>query len=230
MPQIIEVVERYEIPDFPDSSLLPTEDGIPSETSWHRIQMNLLIDIVHHHWHGRDDYFVGGNMFVYYSTKQVRNRDYKGPDFFLVKDVDGTHSRDKWVVWEEEGRYPNVIVELMSASTARADLTTKKELYAHTFHTANYFAYDPLNKRLYGWHNPQDSRGYEEIEPDEDGWLWSSQLNAWVGLWQGTYQKVEATWVRLYDRGGQLILTRAEAAEAEAASLRAELQRLRRDD
>lgn len=235
MPQIIEVIERYEVPDFPNSDDFPTEDGIPLETNWHRIQMNLLIDIINHRWRDRDDFLVGGNMFVYYSLEQVRNRDYKGPDFFLVKDVDGSYSRDKWVVWEEGGHYPNAIVELMSPSTAQTDLTEKKDLYARTFRTPNYFAYDPLNSRLYGWHLPPTANGYEELQPDENGWLWSQQMEAWVGKWRGTHQKVEATWLRLFDVDGRLILTqgeaeaqRANAAEAEAARLRAELERLRR--
>lgn len=235
MPQFIEVLERYEIPDLPNSDDFPTEDGIPLETNWHRIQMNLLIDILTHRWRDRDDFFVGGNMFIYYSLQQARNRDYKGPDFFLVKGVDGSYSREKWVVWEEEGRYRDVIVELMSASTAQTDLTTKKELYARTFHTANYFAYDPLNAKLHGWHQPDRTNGYEELQADENGWLWSRELEAWVGRWRGRYQKVDATWLRLFDVDGRLIPTqgeaeaqRAEAAEAEAARLRAELEQLRR--
>ena len=59
---------------------LPTEDGVPLETNWHRIQMNLLIDSVHYYWRERQDYFAGGNMFIYFSSEQIRNRDYRPPD------------------------------------------------------------------------------------------------------------------------------------------------------
>ena len=151
MPQIIEVVERYEIPDFPDLSDLPEEDGIPLETDWHRLQINLLDDVVTQRWRDRVDFFAGGNMFVYYSVKQARNRDYRGPDFFVVKNIDGSYPRQKWVVWEENGRYPDVIIELMSPSTAQEDLGAKKALYEQTFHTADYFCYDPDEQKLYGW-------------------------------------------------------------------------------
>ena len=41
-------------------------------------------------------------MFVYYSSIEARNRDFRGPDFFAVVDVDGTRERQGWVVWEEE--------------------------------------------------------------------------------------------------------------------------------
>ena len=96
------------------------------ESNWHRLQINLLVDVVTQRWQPRKDFVAGGNMFIYYSMQQVRNRDYKGPDFFVVKDVDGSYSRGKWVVWDENGRYPNVIVELLSPSTAKEDLGKKE--------------------------------------------------------------------------------------------------------
>ncbi|NJN05102.1 MAG: phytase, partial [Rhodobacteraceae bacterium] len=64
----------------------------------------LLISVVVWLFRGRTDYFVGGNMFLYYSAEQVRNQSYKGPDFFFVRDVDGTKKRDYWAVWDEDGR------------------------------------------------------------------------------------------------------------------------------
>lgn len=35
MTEIIEVIERYEVPELPTLDL-PEEDGIPLETNWHR--------------------------------------------------------------------------------------------------------------------------------------------------------------------------------------------------
>src|SRR3990172_1139492 len=102
-----------------------TEDGIPLESNWHRLQMNLLIDLVFFIWRDRDDYFVGGNMFIYYNLQQVKTLDYRGPDVFVVKNVDGMVKRDCWVVWEEKGRYPDVIVELSSPTTIKTDLVIK---------------------------------------------------------------------------------------------------------
>jgi len=74
MTEIIEAIERYKIPEIPALDL-PEEDGIPLESNWHGAQINLLIDVVTHRWRERADYFVGGNMFVYYSVRQARNRD-----------------------------------------------------------------------------------------------------------------------------------------------------------
>lgn len=198
---------------------LPTEDGVPLETNWHRIQMNLLIDSVHYYWRDRQDYFAGGNMFIYFSSEQIRNRDYRGPDFFVVKGVDGTRDRKAWIVWEEKGRYPNVIIELSSPTTIEIDLGPKKELYRETFHTPEYFCYDPDDSRLLGWRLAASQ--YVELEPNEQGWLWSEETGLWLGTWQGEFQRLTTTWLRFYSADGLLIATRAEAAEAEVARLHA---------
>ena len=230
MPQVIEVVERYVIPDFPQIDL-PAEDRTPLESNWHRAQINLLIDIVRQRWQDRYDFFAGGNMFIYYSLRQARDHDYRGPDFFVVKGIDSRHSREKWVVWEEDGRYPDVIVELMSPSTAKEDLGAKKDLYARTFHTPDYFCYDPGARQLWGWH--LTDRGYYPLEVDTSGRMWSAELEAWIGPWEGMFQGEQAVWLRLFDADGWLWPTeaeaerqRAEAAESEIARLQAELHRL----
>ena len=62
---------------IPDDLELPEEDGELLESNWHRAQINLLIDIVITRWTDRQDYFVGGNMFIYYSLRQARDRDYR---------------------------------------------------------------------------------------------------------------------------------------------------------
>jgi Uma2 family endonuclease len=193
----------------------------------------LLIDVVNHRWRDREDFFAGGNMFVYYSFRQVRQRDYKGPDFFVVKNIDGSYPRQKWVAWEEDSRLPDVIVELLSPSTAREDLGYKKNLYERIFRTRDYFCYDPDEDQLWGWQ--LDDERYVPLEPNEQGRLWSAQLDAWIGTWRGEFLHQPGLWLRLFDAEGQLIPTeaeaerqRAEAAEAELAQLRAELERQRK--
>ena len=73
------------------------------------------------------------------------NRDFRGPEFFVALGVDGARERQGWVVWEEEGHYPDVIVELLSPSTAAVDKGIKKKLYEQISRTADYFVYDPFN-------------------------------------------------------------------------------------
>jgi hypothetical protein len=52
-----------------------------------------------------NDYFCGGNMFVYYSVQQAEavktsKPAYKGPAFFVVRGVDGRKLRRCWVAWQ----------------------------------------------------------------------------------------------------------------------------------
>ena len=148
---VIEVVQLIEVPDVPDIDL-PYDDGEPLESNWHRLQINVLGDALHQHWQERTDFFAGGNMFVYYSLEQARTRDYKGPDFFVVTGVDGSRSRHSWIVWQEGGRYPDVIVELLSPTTMAQDLGPKKDLYERVFRTSEYFCVNPDDWSLRGWH------------------------------------------------------------------------------
>ncbi|HEY9674986.1 MAG TPA: Uma2 family endonuclease, partial [Waterburya sp.] len=103
----------------PTQAELPYDDGIPMESARHKAQMDLLIDALIPWLEKREDGYVGGNMFVYYSLAQVRNKDFKGPDFFAVLGVP-KGERKSWVVWEE-GKAPDVVIELLSESTAAAD-------------------------------------------------------------------------------------------------------------
>ncbi len=205
------------------------DDGEPMESNRHRLAMNVLIRSVYAILAEREDYFVGGNMSIYYSSEQAKNRDFKGPDMFVVLDVDGTRSRQGWVVWQEEGRYPDVIIELMSSSTANTDLTTKKAIYERTFKTANYFVYDPFNPAsLQGWHLGANQR-YEALKPNEQGWLWCEALQVWVGSWEGTLERETAPWLRFYDATGQIYPLPEELAQqqAELAQQQAEIERQR---
>ncbi len=156
------------------------DDGEPLETPWHRAEINLLIDSVVWHRRGRTDFFPGGNMFVYFSRKQNKGHFYKGPDFFLVNNVDGTVERKYWWVFEEDGRFPDIIIELLSPTTADEDRTTKKKLYEKTFRTPEYFCYDPDEKKLQGWKLVNSN--YQKLKPNEKGWLWSEELGLWLGV------------------------------------------------
>jgi Uma2 family endonuclease len=245
MSKAIELIEQIEALEFPPD--LPYEDGEPLESNWHRIQINLLVDLTHQLWSFRDDYFAGGNMFVYFSVQQVTTHGYRGPDFFLVKEVAKKPERRSWKTWEEDGRFPDLIIELLSPATARTDLTTKKRLYERTFRTPEYFAYNKDTQKLYGW-RLGEGVVYHSLLPNERGWLWSEELQVWLGEWEGEYERVFSVWLRFYTREGQLAPTGKEAqvaarreaetlaaqeaekrreAEAEVAFLRAELAQLR---
>jgi Uma2 family endonuclease len=232
--KIAALVERHRASRYEDieallelTELLPDSDGVPLETPWHSAAIALLKQVLAYHWRERTDFFVGGNMFVYYNIERLLNQDFRGPDFFYVSNVDRQRLREKWVVWIE-GKFPNLIIELLSPSTAEVDRTTKKELYEKTFQTPEYFCYDP-DGQLEGWRLGE--RGYEAIQADERGWMWSGQLGMWLGRWSGEFQGIDATWLRFYDAQGQLIplAEEAERTRADAERTRADAERTRAD-
>ncbi len=224
----------WEPPAPPDNLIF--DDGEPLESNRHRIAMNVLIDSVLTALQERSDFFTGGNMFVYYSRDQAMNRDFRGPDFFAVLDVEGSRERQGWVTWEEEGRYPDVIVELMSPSTAKVDKTIKKKLYERTFRTADYYIYDPFDPHsLEGWHLDAKQR-YQPLAKNERGWLWCETLGLWLGNWEGIIRREPATgtcqWLRFYDEQENLVLLQEEVADkerqrADQAQQRADQERQR---
>jgi len=92
---------------FPSGELLSEEP--PLETYLHLQQLLLLIKCLDWWWKKRQDFFSAGNLTIYYSPNQIKSKDFRGPDFFVVLGVE-RKPRNSWVVWEEDGKYPNIIV------------------------------------------------------------------------------------------------------------------------
>jgi Uma2 family endonuclease len=215
------------------------DDGEPLESDWHTLELPLLRELLHQAMaeRGQTDFFVGANIFVYYSVEQARNvaqeeekvlpkKAFRGPDVFWVGGVDRDRERKVWIAWEEGGRLPDVIFEMLSPSTAKKDRTEKRDLYARVFRTAEYFLYEPETRALEGLRLAD--RFYQPIQPDKNGRLWSEQLGVFVGLWQGSVLgKQMADYVRLFRPDGSLVPTQAEAERQRADMAESELARLR---
>jgi Uma2 family endonuclease len=193
-------------------------DGEPLETDWHTIQFPFLRDLFRQAMaeRGRTDFYAGGNMFVYYSRQQAadvaKGKPYfRGPDVFWVGGVDPRPHRKCWVAWEEGERLPDVIVELLSPSTAEIDRTVKRDLYARVFRTAEYYMYEPETRAWEGLELA--GLAYRSMVPDARGRFWSGQLGVSLGLWHGVVSGREDDWIRLFRADGSLVPTEAEAAE-----------------
>ncbi len=185
---------------MPDASQLYSDEP-EMESSLHYMQLLLLVTCLDWLWRDKKDYFIGANLTIYFSRQQLRNRDFRGPDFFLVKQTQ-KRPRNSWVVWEEDGKYPNLIIELLSTSTADTDRNLKKNLYQNSFHTPEYFYFSPDTLEFAGFRLVGSE--YEEIAANSNGWRWSQELSLYLGIESGK--------LRYFTAEGSLVPTPEEAA------------------
>ncbi len=200
------------------------------ESYQHLQQLLLLLKCLDWLWQERTDYFAAGNLTIYYSARRLKTEDFHGPDFFVVLDTE-KRPRKSWMVWEEDGKYPNIIVELLSYSTANQDRGLKKQIYQDIFRTPDYFWFDPHSLEFAGGHLVNGL--YEAIAPTEQGWLWSEQLGLYLG--------VDHEQLRFFTPAGERVPTPEESAmqaqqqlgterqRANAAQQRADTERQRAD-
>ncbi|MDF5711390.1 MAG: Uma2 family endonuclease [Nostoc sp. S4] len=185
---------------FPAGDLYSDEP--PLETELHLRQIILLLTCLEWLWRDRNDFYAAGNLTIYYSPRQLKSEYFRGPDFFVVL---GTQrkTRKSWVAWEEDGKYPNLILEILSDSTAKTDRGLKKEIYQDTFRTLDYFWFDPYTLEFAGFHLVDGE--YQSLQVNEQGHLWSQQLGLYLGIYQGL--------LRFFTPDGQLVPTPEETAE-----------------
>jgi Uma2 family endonuclease len=176
----------------------------PLESYLHLQQLLLLLKCLDWLWQDRNDYFAAGNLTIFYSSEQIKMKNFRSPDFFVVLDTE-RKPRKSWVVWEEEGKYPNLIIELLSNSTANVDRTTKKKIYQDIFRTPEYFWFSPDTLEFQGFEIIQGK--YQELQPNDAGWLWSQQLQLFLGIYQQQ--------LRFYTYDRVLVPTPEESAKAE---------------
>jgi Uma2 family endonuclease len=202
----VTVPEMLCIPLPPTQDQLPADDGIPMETERHKLQMNLLVDTLQN-WLGDRSVYVGGNMFVYFSPHQVKTHDFRGPDVFVALDVP-PGERKSWVVWEE-GKAPDIVIELLSESTSAADKHQKKQIYQNQLRVPEYFWFDPFNADdLAGF--SLEKGVYQPLSPDSQARLISPSLEIALVRWTGDYQGVNATWLRWSTLEGEVLSTANE--------------------
>jgi Uma2 family endonuclease len=194
-----------EIPRLPEKIVFPPGDLLsyepPMETYLHLQQMILLLKCLEWWWRDRSDFFAAGNLTIYYSPQQRKSEFFRGPDFFVVLGTE-CKPRQSWVVWQEGGQYPHVIIEILSDSTAETDRGLKKQIYQDIFRTPDYFWFDPNSFEFQGFQLVGGQ--YQALEANEQGCLWSQQLQLFLGLENGQ--------LRFFTPQGKLVPTAEESA------------------
>ncbi|MEH2161995.1 MAG: Uma2 family endonuclease [Nostoc sp.] len=196
---------------FPPGDIYSDEP--PLESDLHREQIDLLIRLIKSWWRDRQDFYATGNLTIYFSSNQKKSEEFRGPDFFVVLDTE-KKDRKSWVVWQEDGKYPNVIIEMLSDSTASVDKGLKKQIYQNTFRTPDYFLFDPNNLELQGFHIVDGQ--YQELAPTESGWFWSQQLGLYLGVEDGK--------LRFFTPDRQLVMLPEEESNQQLEQVNQELQ------
>jgi Uma2 family endonuclease len=194
-----------EIPRLPEKIVFPPKDLLsyepPMETYLHLQQMILLLKCLEWWWRDRSDFFAAGNLTIYYSPQQRKSEFFRGPDFFVVLGTE-RKPRQSWVVWQEGGQYPHVVIEILSDSTAETDRGLKKQIYQDIFRTPDYFWFDPNSFEFQGFQLVGGQ--YQALEANEQGCLWSQQLQLFLGLENGQ--------LRFFTPQGKLVPTAEESA------------------
>ena len=171
------------------------------ESARHRAQMNVLIESLADLWADRQDFYVGGNMFVYFS--ELHARTFRGPDVFVVLDTD-KRPREKWYAWEEGGKLPDVVIELLSPSTAEVDRNEKRRIYERVWKLRVYVLYDPMTHALEGHVMGPEGR-FVTLAPDANGELPIEVLGLSLGLRAGDQYEEPGPFLRWIDRDGRTV-------------------------
>jgi Uma2 family endonuclease len=193
---------------------------LPLESDLHLFQILLLLQCLQWAWRDRQDFYAAGNLTIYYSPRQRKSEYFRGPDFFAVLGVD-PHPRKSWVVWEEGGQYPHIIIELLSDSTAQVDRTEKKQIYQDVFRTPDYFWFDPQTGEEFAGFHLLDGR-YEPIAPNDQGLLWSEQLGLYLGRHEGKLRFFDADGCLLPTPQEDAIRAQEDASQAREDAIRAQ--------
>ena len=86
-----------------------------------------------HHFRNRPNARVNGNTFIYY--EEGKPSQWVSPDCYVAFDVDVSliEYHNTYRVWAI-GKPPDFVMEIGSKSTARRDMTAKRDLYAKLGH------------------------------------------------------------------------------------------------
>jgi Uma2 family endonuclease len=199
------------------------------ETPLHRDNLAYLVEMLRTHFANQQEVYVSGNMFLYYVPgNRLRH---VSPDVFVVFGIPKhtTPERRRYLVWEE-GKAPDVVIELTSESTREEDIDDKMAIYRDTLRVREYFLFDPyeeyLDPPLQGYRLVEGV--YQPIAPAA-GRLPSEVLGLHLEGAEGflrLYDPATGAWLPTPPEEHQARLqAEARRAEAEQASQRAEAER-----
>lgn len=195
----------------------PESDGKPmTETDLHARVLIYLRTALDFHFRNDPRIYVSGNLMLYYEEGNPSAS--VSPDVFVVKGI-SKKERRVYKLWEE-GKAPDVAIELTSRSTRLEDVGNKRALYAE-LGISEYFIYDPLQEYLKPALQGYRLKGteYEAVRGDTEGKIHSNVLSLDLQIVKGD--------LRLFDPQSHKYLLTPQEAQTEVERLQAELKKLR---
>ena len=230
-------------PPRPPKEVLPTMYNLPSEDpeepgfpdQFHIWQPRLLEDTFQPVNYQTEEIFIGTDLNLYYDARH--HLWYKRPDWFVVLGVPRSNQqrdlRLSYVIWQE-GVTPFIVVELLSPGTEQEDLgktlrevnkpPTKWQVYEQILRVPYYVVFDRYTNQLRAFQLV--ATHFQEMTLSDQR-LWLDEVKLGLGVWQGSYQNTQGSWLRWYDVGGNWISTPTELAEQERAKAERLAARLR---
>lgn len=229
-----EMETRQTVRAPPPGHTLPYSDGEPMESERHGLQAEVLrASLRDVHFAGRRDVYVAADMAVYFSELQAKNQDFRAPDFFLVLDTE-YRERNSWVAWEEGGQLPDLVIEILSSSTEKADRGEKMRIYAKVWRLPEYFLVDVVTHAVEGYRFDVSRHDFVPIAPNARGDVRSELLGLSLGWRDESWTMAPPPWLRWVRDDGTTVpmpteLAASEKARADALAARvAELEAARK--
>ena len=203
----------------------PESDGNPmAETDAQFYPLTETVLALRQRYADRDDVYVSGDLLIYYRMNDNTVR--LAPDVFVVFGVED-HLRSSYIIWREEGKTPDFVLEIASPSTFVRDMTEKRALYA-ALGVTEYWRFDPTGQlfspALVGEQLAQDPvSGEGEYEPIEIGLGDDGMLRGYSEVLELEVCQRPDGELRLYDPEAQTWLS--YLAEEVAARQAAEAER-----
>ncbi|HBK64512.1 MAG TPA: hypothetical protein DD000_13575, partial [Cyanobacteria bacterium UBA11166] len=92
LTQELAPLQEIAAPEIPENVIFPSgdlySDEPPVETELHLEQILLFLKCLKWLWRERNDFYAAGNLTIYYSPRQRKSEDFRGPDFFVVLDTE----------------------------------------------------------------------------------------------------------------------------------------------
>ncbi|WP_448561414.1 Uma2 family endonuclease [Trichothermofontia sp.] len=125
------MISPHLLSGLPSTDELPDSDDTPVDNEDQNLLPNLLLLVLTSLWADRFDWYFAVDMGVYHTTGDDP-RVPVVPDAFLSLGVErhkGGRSRRSYVVWEENGVVPTLVLEMVSHKPG-GEYDEKMDLYA----------------------------------------------------------------------------------------------------